>query len=506
MNDNSSQLRIGIILNYVNLALSGIIPLLYTPIMLRILGQHEYGLYKLSGSITSYLGLISFGLGAAITRYLIKARTEHGIEEECKVLGLFVKIFRWISAIAFFIGIILSLFIDLWYSDSLSADDLFRMRILVVLLAANTAINFYAAPYISIVNAYERFLFLQTMAILSTCLGPILNLIALFLGYASIGLAVSSLFATIVFRIGFYIYVERTMVIKPIYTKMPKTYIKDLLSFSFWVFVSNVVGQLYDATDTVMIGAVPALGTAAVAVYNIGVTFNGMIFSINAGISSMLVPKANKMVFSGASSFELTDTAIRFGRIQAIIISLFVFGFITFGREFIHFYAGDNYAVSYWIALVCMIPNTIPLVQSFFLNVLIARNKNRFRAMTYLLMAILNVIVTWYALKVLGVLGAALATSFSFIIGHGFIMNWYYKTHLKLHIFKFWKELVQVYAPIILLSTVFIFLGNVVDYYSLPVLLCFILLFILCFIVVQWIWVMNDYEKGIILNILPKKK
>lgn len=506
MNSDSGQLRIGVILNYVNLALSGIIPLLYTPIMLRILGQQEYGLYKLSGSITSYLGLISFGLGAAITRYLIKARTEQGVEEECKVLGLFIRIFRWISVLTLIVGIALALSVGLWYSDSLSSEELFRMRILVILLVANTAINFYASPYISIVNAYERFLFLQIMAILGTCLGPVLNLIALFAGYASIGLTVSSLFATIVFRTCFYLYVEKKMGIKPVFTKMPKSYIKDLLTFSFWVFVSNVVGQLYNTTDTVMIGAIPALGTAAVAIYNIGITFNGMIFSINAGVSSLLVPKANKMVFSGASPSELTDTAIRMGRIQAIIISLFVFGFLVFGREFIYFYVGDGYAVSYWIALVCMIPNTIPLVQSFFLNILIAKNKNKFRAMSYLLIAVINVIATWYALKIWGVLGAALATSFASIIGTGFLMNWYYITRLSLQICRFWKEICKIYAPIILLSAIFILLGNIVNYYSLPILLCFIFLFTLCFTILQWKIVMNDYEKNIVLSLIRRKK
>lgn len=74
------------------------------------------------------------------------------------------------------------------------------MQVLIILLAINTAINFLASPYISIVNAHERFLFLQSTAILGTCLGPILNLIALFLGYASLGLAISSLLATIIYE------------------------------------------------------------------------------------------------------------------------------------------------------------------------------------------------------------------------------------------------------------------------------------------------------------------
>ena len=352
MKEQNSQLKIGIVLNYVNLVLGGLVPLLYTPIMLKILDTEEYGLYKLSASITSYLALITFGLGAAITRYLIKARTEQGEEEERAVLALFIVIFRIVAVLALIGGGTLSLCLPLWYSESISAEELIRMQWLVILMSFNTAINFIASPYVSIVNAHERFLFLQSMAIISTILAPCLNLVALLWGYASIGLAVSSILSTVLFRLLFWIYVRRTMRIKPLYKRMPKEYIVDVISFSFWIFVSNIGSQLYEATDSALIGAVPALATTGVAIYSVGMILCSMINTINAGISSMLVPKANKMVFNGASTDELTNTGIRVGRIQALIIALFIFGFITFGREFVYFYVGEDYAISYWIAVV----------------------------------------------------------------------------------------------------------------------------------------------------------
>ena len=150
MNEEKPQLKVGLLLNYLNLLLSSFIPLFYTPIMLRILGQEEYGLYKLSGSITSYLSLIAFGLGAAITRYLIKARIEVGEQEERKVLGLFVRIFRAIALLTLAIGTIIAFITPFFYTASLSSENLTKMQILIILLTINTAINFLASPYISI--------------------------------------------------------------------------------------------------------------------------------------------------------------------------------------------------------------------------------------------------------------------------------------------------------------------------------------------------------------------
>lgn len=504
MKEQISQLKIGIVLNYVNLLLGGVVPLLYTPIMLKILGIEEYGLYKLSASITSYLALIAFGLGAAITRYLIKARTEKGEEEERAVLALFIVIFRIVAVGALIGGGILSLCLPLWYSESISAVELTRMQWLVILMAFNTAINFIASPYISVVNAHERFLFLQSVAIIGTILAPCLNLVALFLGYASMGLAVSSILSTVLFRLLFLLYVRNSMKMKPLYKRMPKEYIVDVVSFSFWIFVSNIVGQLYEATDSVLIGTVPALATTGVAIYSVGMILCGMINTINAGISSMLVPKANKMVFNGASADELTDTGIRVGRIQALIIALFIFGFITFGREFIYFYAGKDYAISYWIAVVCMIPISIPLVQSFFLNIIIARNENRFRALTYLFIALINVVATWYMMKWIGVFGAALATSIANFIGSGFIMNWFYKKRIQLQIGRFWKSLLNVYFVPSILAALFLFLGKYINYYHIPYFIGGISVFFMLYVSLQWLFIMTDYEKELVKGLINR--
>lgn len=498
MKNAESQLKIGILLNYINLILGGLIPFFYTPIMLRLLGQEEYGLYKLSGSITSYLSLLSLGLGAAITRYLIKARTEFGEEEEQKILGLFVLIFRCISLITLIIGVILAMCIDNWYQSSLSAEFLYKMRWLVFILACNTAISFIATPYISVVNSHERFIFLQGMAIFSTCVGPILNLLALFMGYASIGLAISSMIATVFFRIIYYIYVRKEMEIRPVFCKVPSPLIKDILVFSFWVFVSQIVGQLYEATDTVLIGAVPVLATVGVAVYNIGMVFHSMIFTINAGVSSLLIPKANKMVFSGVSNQELNETSIKVGRIQCLIISLFVFGFISFGKPFIHFYVGDGYMRSYWIALLCMIPGMIPLLQSFYLNILIAKNKNKFRALTYLFIASINVVGTWILINRIGIIGASLMTGLSILIGHGFIMNWYFCKRMGLQIRQFWFEMCKIWFSPFVLCAISIFSYKFFDFYNVYNLLIGIFSFSLIYFIVQWKWSLNAYERGLI--------
>lgn len=63
-------------MSYINLGLGTVIPFIYTPIMLRMLGQAEYGLFSLASSAVSYLSLLSFGFGSTIIRYISKYRAE----------------------------------------------------------------------------------------------------------------------------------------------------------------------------------------------------------------------------------------------------------------------------------------------------------------------------------------------------------------------------------------------------------------------------------------------
>lgn len=499
MAQEKSQLKIGIVLNYVNMILGNLIPIFYTPIMLSLLGQSEYGLYKLASSVTSYLSLISMGLGSAITRYLIKSREEEGKEAEERMFGLFDVIFNGIAVATLIVGTLLTIGLPLWYAKSLTAAELSRMQLLVFMMVINMALNFSQSPYLSVVNAHEKFVFLQCINIIQTCGVPCLNLVALFMGMGSVGMTIAAMGASILTRIAYQIYVRHKMQMKPRMKNLPTNKMKEILGFSFWIFVANVVGQLYNATDTVMIGMVPALATTGVAVYNVGGMFNSMMFGLTTGVSNLLAPKTNRLVFLGAADKELTDLAIQVGRIQGYIMALIVSGFVAFGRPFIMFYAGNNYMEAYWIAILMMIPNMIPLVQSVCLNVIVAQNKHRFRSLVYLGIAVVNVVGTWFLMQHMGIVGAAFMTGVALIFGQGFAMNWYYHKKSNLNMVRFWKQIACVYRIPVLMCTVTLLISKFIDFYKIQVLLIGIMLYVVVYCILNWRFTMNNYEKNLIL-------
>ncbi len=499
-----SQLKIGAILTYVNMAIGSLIPMFYTPIMLDMLGQSDYGLYKLAGTITSYLSLLSFGIGSAIIRYLIMYREEYGAEGEAKMLGLFNVIFGVIAAVIMIVGIVLSFNVTAFYDGSLNQSELNQLKLMVLLLTVNTAVGITSSVYSTCVISHEKFLFMQVINILTTIVTPIANLIALFMGFKSVGLIASSLLLTIVTRIVYVVYIRRSIKIKPIYKDMPVHLIKELIVFSFWVFLSNIVNQLYSATDTVIIGAIPALATVGVAIYNVGATFNNMMMSFSVGISSVITPRINTMVFSGSDENELTDLLIKVGRLQAYIVTIVCSGFIVFGKQFIELWAGAEYEQAYAVALFTMIPSCIPLMQSVALSLIVTQNKHRFRALVYLFIAIVNVVGTMLAVNKYGIIGAAVVSCIAYVIGQGFIMNWYYWKKIKLDIPRFWKSILRIVLIGAILCAVGLVVTRSIAINNWVIMFTLIIVYILIFCVLEWCLAMNSYEKGVF--IAPVKK
>ena len=315
-----NQLRIGVYLSYVNLAISSIIPFLYTPIMLDMLGQAEYGLYSLANSVVGYLSLLSFGFGGTIVRYISKYRAENNINEVEKTYGFFLVLYCCLSIVVLIGGCIISNNVELMFSNGLLSSELAKMKTLVVIMSISTAISFPLSVFTSLTTAYEKYFFRKILDIVATLFVPISNLIALYLGYASIGLAISGTIIQLLIGSFNITYCFKKMGLRPRFSILPKKMVCEMLGFSVFVFIASIVDMLFWATDKVILGIFA--NTIAVAIYNIGVTFNNMVMTLSTSISGVLVPKITGMVVTNTDKKEWTNLFIKVGRIQFLIIAL----------------------------------------------------------------------------------------------------------------------------------------------------------------------------------------
>ena len=498
--NNINQKKVGVLLSYVNLAISIIIPFFYTPIMLAILGQSEYGLYSLSNSVISYLSLLQFGMGSAVIRYIAKYRATDEKEKANQITGLFTIIYIFFAVLVLFVGCIFTLLSPVIFSDGLSEAEISKMKILIIIMSLSTAFSFISVVFSSIINAYEKFIFKKTTDIILTILAPLFNLLVLFLGYESVGIATVSLIFQIVVLPIYMWYVAKRLGIKMKFVKPEKAFLLELFSFSIFMFLSSIADLLFWSTDNVLIGAM--IGSTAVAVYNVGGVFTNLMRNLTSAINDVFIPKVTMMVAVDKSNTELSELMIRVGRLQYLMVSLLASGFIVFGQVFIHYWSGDVYADAYWVSLVTFLPSAIPILQNIAFGVIVAQHKHKFRCYIYFGIAILNAISTFFIIPYFGYIGAAICSGVSYIIGHGIILNIYYKSVIRLDIFGFWMNILKMSFIPVIITVIGYWIVNILIPWNIILMLVEGIGFVLVFILLTWFFTMNEYEKDIFKGLL----
>lgn len=501
MND-SKQRKVGAILSYISIIITTLIQLLYTPFLIKMLGQSEYGLYSLANSIIGYLTVLDLGFGNAIIVYTSKYRATNDIEAEQKLHGMFKVVFYIIGLIAMLLGIVLFFNVSNIFGNTMSDIELQKARIMMLILTFNLGITFGFSIYTSIINAYEKFVFQKILAIVSTLLKPILMIPLLFLGYKSIELTIVITIVNIIVMLSNYFYCKNRLNINIKFNGFDKVLFKTIIGYSIWLFIGSIVDKANWSVDNFVLGAVS--GTVAVSIYSVAAQLNTLFVNLSTAISGVLLPKVSKMVAKKASNAELTNELIKVGRIQYYIIFLMCSGLILFGRQFLDLWVGSDYKDVYYVALILIIPVCVPLIQNLGISIMQAMNKYKFRSISMLIMAIINVIISVFLAKAYGPIGAAIGTGISLIICNGIIMNIYYYCEIKLDIIKFWKSIINMTIKFIIPVAIIVpilyctNLSNIMDMVLLIPLYC-ILYGIVCYLLV-----MNDYEKNIINTVLSK--
>ncbi|MCC3869653.1 lipopolysaccharide biosynthesis protein [Terrisporobacter mayombei] len=500
----ANELKVGAILSYVQLILGNIISIIYTPIMLRLLGQNEYGLYNLSSSAISYLGLLSFGFGSAYIRYYSKYKAQKDDTSISRLNGTFLIVYSIIAVVALLAGMVLIKNVDMIFKNGLSSDEIYKSRILMSFMVFNLAISFPMSVFISNITANEKFFFQKIIGSINTVINPFIMLPVLLMGYKSVGMVVVTTVLGLV-NSGLNIwYCFKKIGMKFTFGRFDFELMKEISIFSSYIFLNMIVDQINWNVDRFLLGMYK--GTGAVAIYGIGSQFNTYYMSFSTSVSNVFIPKINRMVNESNDSRILTEIFTKVGRIQFIILSFILSGFVFFGKYFIEeIFAGAGYELSYPVALLLMFTVTVPLIQNLGIEIQKAKNMHKFRSILYFLIAIGNLLMSIPLCKYYGVVGCAIGTSVTMILGNGILMNWYYHTKIGLDVIYFWKNIVTFIPGLIIPATIGVIM-TFIGINSIGRFLVMGIIYIIVFLISIYKLSMNEYEKQLFIGSLFKNK
>ena len=500
-----NQLKAGVVLNYVVIFLNTVVGLLYTPYMLRMMGQSEYGLYSLVASVIAYLTVLDLGFGNAIVRYTAKFRAEKKTEEQYEMFGMFFLLYLVIGIIAFGIGLGLYFNVGTLFGDTMTAVELDRARIMMLLLVANLAFTFPMSIWGSIIQAYEDFVFQKSLNIFRIILNTAVMICLLHFGYKAVAMVVVQTIFNVLTLVLNFIYCRRKLNIH-IYFRFKHFhwgFLKEVAIYSFWIFLNAIMDRVYWSTGQFVLGAM--VGTAAVAVFAIAIQLEGMYMQFSTAISSVFLPKVTAMVATNRSRKEISDLFIRTGRIQYIVLAYILSGFIIFGRQFIELWAGADYSDAYIISLLFFIPLTVPLIQNLGITILQARNEMKFRSVLYIIIALVSLAMQIVLTRYFGGIGCAMGVSGALVVGQILIMNVYYRRRQDLDIKTFWKEISKMsIIPIILIFSSMLVIRHFFALDSWGKLILGIAAFSLVYIPLFFRFSMTDDERNLFISMFHK--
>lgn len=504
-NTKINQLKLGVILSYVITGMNMVVGLVYTPVMIRLLGQSEYGLYTLVGSVVSYLSLFSLGFSGAYLRFYSRFASKNDKTGVARLNGMFLVLFMIMGLVAVVCGMVLSCFTKELFGTNLTTLELQKAEILMRFLVVNIALTFPASVMNSIISSQEQFLFQRIVTLAGVIANPFICLPLLLAGYGSV--AVVAVTTSITF---FKLLVDIWYCTKKLHIQFDFSYfdwslLKEMSGFSFFLFLNMIIDQINWSIDKFILGRVA--GTAAVAVYGVGAQINSLYLNFSSAISSVFAPRVNRIATTDENTMrrEFTTLFIKVGRIQAIILLLIASGFVIFGEFFItDVYTSPEYRDAYTVALFLILPVTIPLIQNLGIEIQRAVNKHKVRSIIYIIMAVLNALVSIPLAKNFGPIGCAMGTAGSLLLANGLIMNIYYHKAIGIDIIAFWKSIGSLCKGMIIPIVLGYFIMSRITFGGIIEFLLWIVLYTLVYIASMWLLGMNSYEKDLVRRPLAR--
>ncbi len=398
-------MKTGALLSYLSIALNILAGLLYTPWMIRQIGQSDYGIYTLANSVVT-LFMIDFGLSAAASRFVAKYRAEGDMPRLESFISVLYKLYFLVDAILFLVLLVIFFCLEGIYQQLLPGE-VERLRVVYCIVGLFSLINFPCVTFNGILTAYEKFIPLKLSDVLYRALVVLFTVIALSLGmglYAMVSInALCGLFI-----IGYkYFYVRKCVSIR--FRKSDRQLVpyREVFSFSVWSTVNALAQRLVFNVSPTILGHNAAAASAQIAVFGIIATIESYIYTITTAINGLFLSRTTKIMINDADGSKLTSLTVAVGRFQYALNGLIILVFALIGQEFILLWMGPDYLPAYTGILLVTVPAVFFNALQIATTALIVRNEVKFQAFIAIAVGICNLICSFFFSKRWGAVGAA---------------------------------------------------------------------------------------------------
>ncbi len=440
---HGSSIRTGVIMSMIAVFVSLVVSLLYPPFALSIVGETKDGIYQYAASIVLFMSLLSFGIENSYIRFATRAEKEGG-DALRKVNFLYLVVFALIG-IAQVVGtlIVYSVFKSGAVSTGYDPEEHELMCNYLLLLGLSQGLGFFLSLFSWHLFFKTHFVVYQGAHILTKILSASIGAIALAIGGDAIYVAIAA-FAANIFS-GLLCLVaslhHHEMRFERMAFSEAKPYLKEILSFSVFVFLSMVVSELNAGFGRWAVGAFGAVEDVTLIAYGIEFYVYESLFALS--VSRVFIPSLNEAVAAGDEE-KAKELHRKCTLAVSFLLMLIVGGFVSSGREFVYAWLGhtplNEWAKDtvYCLGVGYLILFALPLAGNASLEIARARKEHAIIGILDLAIALLGALVSALLVVYLPdetkVYGPLFGLGGSSFVSFGIVNNLIYRFKMKLPI------------------------------------------------------------------------
>lgn len=382
------------------------------PYVVKVLGTHQYGAWVFINSLAAYSGLLYFGFGETISRYVSTYSAEQKVHEINQISSLVFVVYSIMGCVAMSIAGGLA-----WFAPQLTSWEgaqLLEVRLVILVLGLNATIGMIGSVFGGILMGSRRFDLERAVSLASDIVRLVLivgflqrewGLLTIALIYCGITLAEQLTYVVMVFRIVPGLRIDPRLVNWSV--------LKECSQFSTMAFVNAIAAQLIYATDTIVIGRI--LGTDAIVPYYIGLRLTQFIRQPIEKISQISMPTAGSL--SGEQDRRrLHRFVIKAFGVSALLATSAMLGAFYFGGHVIRVWMGEGFEASHQILIILLGAQLIALPMGVLRAALFGTGNVRTPAIIYFIEAIANLILSILFCQQFGTIGVAYGTLLPILI------------------------------------------------------------------------------------------
>jgi O-antigen/teichoic acid export membrane protein len=423
------------------------------PFIVYHVGVEDYGIYLLVGAFVGYFGLLDFGVGGAIVKYIAEYNAKKDEEMVNRVVNTTFLFYLGIGTVICVALIIIGIFfIDIF---QISAAQENKAKTIAFLTAIGALSSWSLRSFSSILPGMQRYDISALLTFIMNNINAGITIYLLLNGYGIVDI----IFWGIV--VGSVIQIPSVMAAKRLlpYLELRKKYMamatmKKIFTFSSVLFIGQIIGLIIIGTDRIVLGAFVSIG--AITFYAVARKLHDVIVAVDGLLKSALLPAATELNSLGEEK-ELERLVFRGGKyssaaILSITIPIFIMATpiisVWMGKEYLEMAFITQVYISYWIFVA----------YSGIIGVVILA-KERYKPVLWFngVNAILNLILSIILVQYYGILGVVMGTTIPYFITTPFLTYYIFTRILDISLTKYLKSVVLNTYPQALVVAFYLF-------------------------------------------------